>query len=110
MRYIGARWFLLQDFYNASCDAIPEAPAPPAITDRQVGRFPELERIRRELTFVQEQTTLAIAVYAEACETGGGINQAQFERGIRHLNNAYNAYDVVQKYLGEIVGLTFVTP
>jgi uncharacterized protein YraI len=108
MRYVGARYFRLQSYLNASCEAIPAAPAPPVITPWYLSRIPELDRVKRELTFVQEETGQAISFYEELCVTGGLVNETAYFDGLGHLNNAYSTFDTVQKYMWEITGLTFV--
>lgn len=108
LRLIGARYFRLQAFLGASCTDIPAPPNPPSISDRQVGAVPELDQVRRELTYVQEQTAQAIAIYGELCAFGGNISTNALLAGVAPLNNAYNAYDNVRKLLDTITGLEYV--
>jgi hypothetical protein len=106
MRFIGARWFRLQALIGASCINLPAMSARPSIS---AGRIPELERVQRELTYVYEQTELAIQVYTQLCAGGNAVTDLnQVNRGIGHLNNAYSAYDVVRLYLNELAGLEYV--
>lgn len=104
MRLIGARWFRLQAFTGASCLNIPLEPTAPRIG---LGGVPELERVQRELTFVQEQTVLAIQLYQAVCDAGGVVDESLYNRGIGHLNNAYNTWNIVRLYLNELAGLEY---
>jgi hypothetical protein len=103
MRLIGARWFRLQAFTGASCLNIPAAPTAPRIPQN----LPEMERVQRELTYAQEQATLAIQLYQLVCDAGGIVDETLYNRGIFHLNEAYNTWNVVRLYMNEIAGLEF---
>lgn len=107
---IGGRYFRLQGFLNASCQNLPTPPASPTISDAEIGAVPELERVLRELTFVQEQTIIAIDKYAELCEEGGTANESVYQDGLNALNNAYDALNVVRRFVEELTGLVFMAP
>ncbi|MFP4323858.1 MAG: hypothetical protein ACLFTK_15495 [Anaerolineales bacterium] len=107
LRLIVARYNRLQGFSGASCQDIPTAPAFPSFSARQIAAVPELERIERELSFVAQHTTDAIAVYQVLCGEGGEVTEETYLRGIGHINEAQSAYNVLQRYIEELTGVPF---
>ncbi len=105
LRFIVARYHRLQGFSGASCEQLPTPPSAPNFSARQIAAAPELERIQRELTFVQEQTELAILIYGILCEGGGEVTEETYLRGIQHINAAQEAYTVLLRYIEELTGL-----
>lgn len=110
MRFIGARWFRMQGFVAASCQNLPTPPSAPNISAAQIARLPELETIKRELGYVADETAAAIRAYQGLCAQGQFFSEADYFVGLNHLNNAYNSWNVVRRYIDTLTGLVYVAP
>jgi hypothetical protein len=108
LRIIQARFNRLQAFLGTNCDPIP-VPSAPTISDSMIAAVPELAQVRTELTFVQEQTALAISVFQVACDENS-IGEETYQRLMRHVYAAGSAFNNVRRYLNAISGLEFVMP
>ena len=107
LREVQARFNRLQGFQGTNCDPIT-APRPPAISGGMIGAVPQLEQVKTELTFVAEQTALAIEVLEQACSGGDNIGGSVYDRLMQHVYAAQNAYNNVRFFINEITGLQFV--
>jgi hypothetical protein len=107
LRIVQARFNRLQGYMGTNCAAVP-APAAPAISDGMIAAVPELEQVRTELNFVQEQTALAITVLEEACAESGSIGEGTYNRLLQHVYAAASAYGNIRRLIDQITGLEYV--
>jgi len=109
LRGTWARWNRLQAFQDSNCSNLPDIPTRPVIPQNLVDQIPELERVRHELFYVYDEARLALLIFAQVCNPTDDVNidVDSYNRGIRHINPAYGAYDIIRKYLNELTGLAY---